>query len=204
MENFDEMSKGFDTDRRIRRAEIIADKIRRHIIADKSKYAIEYGCGTGLIGFKLADDFKSLLFVDSSRGMISQVEQKIKDLGNTNASALCCDLMEHTTKELRADYIFSSLVLHHIIDTEHALSRFYETLSDDGHLLIVDVDEEDGSFHAKYPDFDGHNGFNHDILINLALKAGFKAATAKTFFHDSKIFNGKENPYSLFILDAAK
>ena len=204
MENFDAMAKGFDTDIRITRAKIIADKIRSHITSKHKKSAIEYGCGTGLVGLQLANDFKSLLLIDSSFEMVKQVEQKLDKINNPMISTLCCDLMENIPEKLQADYIFSSLVLHHINDTEDALRRFYSLLSDGGHLLIVDIDEEDGGFHAKYPDFDGHNGFNHSALINLASKVGFVTTTVETFFHDTKIFECKENPYSLFILDAMK
>ena len=204
MENFDAMAKGFDTDKRISRAKIVADEIRSHISSGHKKTAIEYGCGTGLVGLQLVDDFESLLLIDSSIEMINQVEQKLDEINNAAVTALCCDLMEGVPRKLQADYIFSSLVLHHIKDTEDALRCFYNLLSDGGHLLIVDVDEEDGSFHAKYPGFDGHNGFGHSALINLALKVGFVAADVKTFFHDTKVYDGRENPYSLFILDAKK
>ena len=203
MENFDEIAKGFDTDRRINRAKIIADKIKTHIV-EKNKSAIEYGCGTGLVGFQLICDFKSLLFMDSSVEMINQVEQKLQRINNPVASSLCHDIIQNIPKGLRTDYIFSSLVLHHIKDTENILRCFYNVLNNGGHLLIVDVDEEDGSFHANYSDFDGHNGFNHSAIIDLALKVGFRTTTIETFYHDSKVFEEKQNPYSLFILDAVK
>ena len=199
MENFDAMAVGYDTDNRIRRAKIIADKINKHIEAGPKKSALEYGCGTGLVGLYLMDDFESLLFVDSSPEMLNQVRQK-----SPAALTLSADLMENVPKNLKVDCIFSSLVLHHIKNTEYALRRFYDMLNDGGHLLIVDVDEEDGSFHAKYPEFDGHNGFAHSYLNGLALKVGFKTTNIETFYRDIKVFNGNENPYSLFILNAVK
>jgi len=199
MENFNAMAAGYDTDTRIRRAKIIADKIREHIEPATKKFAIEYGCGTGLVGLYLLDCFDTLLFVDSSPEMLEQIKQK-----NPAALTLCADLMENTPPNMKVDYIFSSLVLHHIKDTEYALHCFYDMLNDGGKLLIVDIDEEDGSFHAKYPDFDGHNGFSHSYLSEWALKVGFKTATIETFYHDVKIFKGNESPYSLFILDAVK
>lgn len=199
MERFDAMAGDFDTDKRNHRANIVADKIRKHIEPGANKTAMEYGCGTGLVGLYLVDDFASLLFVDSSPEMLKQVKQK-----NPAALTLCADLLESVPVNFKVDYFFSSLVQHHIKDTEDALRRFYDMLNDGGHLLIVDIDEEDGSFHAKYPDFDGHNGFSHSYLVELARKVGFKAATAETFYRDVKVFEGKESLYSLFILDAKK
>ena len=204
MENFDLMAKDFDTDKRTSRAKVIADEIRKHVSAGE-KSAIEFGCGTGLVGLQLADCFKTLLLIDTSVEMVRQVEQKIQKLSNPAISTLCCDLLKDTSKNLRSDYIFSSLVLHHIIDTEVILRRFHAMLNDGGHLLIVDIDEDiDGCFHAKYSDFDGCDGFSHSLLKALALKAGFSNVNIETFHHDSKVFNGEENPYSLFILDAKK
>ena len=206
MENFDAMAKDFDTDRRIYRAKTISDKIRSYIVGGCKKSAMEYGCGTGLIGLQLTDDFSTLLLMDSSVEMINQVEQKLKKLGNPMISAMCCDLMENVNigEMPKVDYIFSSLVLHHIQDTEAVLRRFYHLLNDGGHLLIVDINAEDGSFHAKYPDFDGHNGFEYEKLIELTQKVGFKNASIETFYQDSKVHKGEESPYSLFILDAVK
>lgn len=199
MKNFDAMAIGYDTEKRVNRAKVIADEIRKHIEPGTKKSALEYGCGTGLVGLYLVDDFDSLLFVDSSPEMLNQVKQK-----RPAALVLCANLMENTPVNLKVDCIFLSLVLHHIKNTEYALRRFYDMLNDGGHLLIVDVDEEDGSFHAKYSDFDGHNGFAHSYLNELVLKVGFKTTNIETFYRDVKVFNGNDNPYSLFILDAEK
>ena len=144
MENFDAMAKGYDTEKRINRAKIIADKIRSHIPAGDKKSAIEYGCGTGLVGLQLANDFKTLQLIDSSPEMIKLVEEKLSNLNNPAVTALCGDLMDDASGTLHADYIFSSLVQHHIMDTENALRRFHNILNDGGRLLIVDIDEDDG------------------------------------------------------------
>jgi len=69
---------------------------------------------------------------------------------------------------------------------------------------MVDINSDDGSFHAKYPDFDGHHGFEQSTLTSLAREVGFKKVDIKTFYHGHKTVNGKTNPYSIFILDAVK
>ena len=71
MENFDLMAKDYDTDKRADRATVIADEIRRHVGAGKGS-AIEFGCGTGLVGLQLADDFAELTLLDSSVEMVRQ------------------------------------------------------------------------------------------------------------------------------------
>jgi len=204
MDIFDSMAKDFDTDVRAKRAKVTADEIRMHIVDGRAKSAIEYGCGTGLVGLQLINDFNTLLFVDSSAEMIKQLERKLDGLNVPSASALCYDFLSDIPPELHADYIFSSMVVHHIKDIESVLSHFYNILRTNGHLLIVDLDKEDGRFHADFPNFDGHNGFEHSFLSKLTAKAGFIKTEIKTYYYDSKIVNGETAPYSLFILDAVK
>ena len=203
MNRFDTMAAGFDTNPRVKRAKAVADELRSHI-SSAGKTAIEYGCGTGLVGLNLSDDFSSLTFIDSSAGMVDELQKKIAGRGASKLHTLCCDLMEELPAGLRTDHIFMSLVLHHISDTKKALGVFHEMLNEGGHLLIVDLDTEDGSFHAEYPDFDGHNGYDQSALAALAKSAGFKSVTSRTFFHDVKNVNGSDIPYSMFILDAKK
>ena len=204
MENFNLMAEGYDTDVRLRRAKIIADKIKSYVADGQKKIAMEYGCGTGLVGLLLENAFKQLLLVDSSSEMIKQVKLKIDKQGNPNIEACCCDLMVGVPEMPKMDYIFSSLVMHHIMDTREFLHRLHSQLNSDGRVLIVDIDKEDGGFHAKYPDFIGHNGYEHPGLIDIASDVGFREATVETFYHDIKMFNGKESPYSLFIFEAVK
>lgn len=205
MENFDYCAKNWDTKNRIERAKAIANEICMHFETNsKKKSAMEFGCGTGLVGVQLIDSFEAITFVDSSAGMIEQVKKKLSELSIRSASALCCDFMTTIPSDLQVDYIFSSLVLHHIIDTKTILTRLHRLLNSGGHLLLVDLDIDDGSFHAKYPDFNGHNGFEQLSLVNLSREVGFSKVNINTFYRDSKVFNGKEHPYSLFILDAVK
>lgn len=204
MENFDLMAKNYDTDSRMERAKVIANKIRLHVTSGKEKSAMEYGCGTGLIGLELASIFKSLLLVDSSYEMILQAEKKINEINIENVSALYRDITVSFEDIPQFDYIFMSLVLHHIKDTKLILTNLNALLNKGGHLLIVDLNKEDGSFHAKYPDFDGHNGFEQTKLIDLLENSGYSNVSSETFYHGSKEFENNLSTYSLFILDAEK
>ena len=203
MNRFDAMAKGFDTDSRKTRAEAVAEALMTRIKVS-GKNAIEFGCGTGLVGLSIAQIFSSLVLIDSSEEMIAEAEKKISKEDAGKISALCCDLMEKVPEGLCADYIFSSLVLHHIIDIQKALEIFRSILNVGGHLLVVDLNPDDGGFHAKYADFDGHNGFEQAALIALAEQVGFKNVQSHTFYADVKIVGKEEMPYSLFILDAER
>ncbi len=203
------MDKYDMTKMRFNRTQKIIEKIREHIVDGKNKAAIDYGCGTGDIGIQLMRDFKNVLMIDSSPEKVNQVKQRLTDLNSPNVEVFCYDIMDDeenwcTPEKLQADYIIISLALHHIKDTETVLKRLYSMLYEGGHLLVVDIDEEDGGFHTQYPDFNGHNGFNHSALVKQVKDAGFSAVLIETFYHDVNVFEEKEYVYSLFILDALK
>lgn len=202
--NFDEVAKSWDTDKRNNRAKIIADKIRSSIAIDENCSAMEFGCGTGLISFHLCDRFKSITLIDSSKGMIDMVISKIDQYQLNNMVAKCIDLSEENSFDVKFDVIYNSMVLHHIKDTAAILKNFYELLNVDGYLCIVDLDEEDGSFHKNYPDFDGHNGFNQKELKSILIKEGFQNIESNTFYFDEKMIEGSKIKYSLFIMMARK
>ena len=67
------------------------------------------------------------------------------------------------------------MTLHHIPDLAPVLAAFARLLAPDGHLCIVDLVAEDGSFHANLDDFAGHDGFGLMGLTTLLVDAGFTA-----------------------------
>ena len=70
----------YDTSERIQIAKVSSAAIRKYLVDAKSKHAIDFGCGTGLVGMNLLNDFNSMLFLDTSPNMINQIKQKIADL----------------------------------------------------------------------------------------------------------------------------
>ena len=136
--------------------------------------------------------------------MINFVEQKLVNSYKDKAQALCLDLSKTFLINLSVDYIFSSLVLHHINDTELILTNLFNLLNKNGKLLIIDVDTDDGNFHAHRTDFEGHNGYEHSYLIDLCKSIGFNDIEIKTFFHSYRIVDDIEKPFSFFIMCATK
>lgn len=200
---FDAMAATFDTQARAERAKAVAAAIRARIGGPGLKTAIEYGCGTGLVGLCLLDLFDELWFVDSSPAMLGKVDEKIASQGVPNARTLCADFARERPG-LSADVIFMSLVLHHIPDTPGILSRMHGALHPGGRLIVVDIDPDGGAFHANHPGYDGHNGFDQSALAAQMRSAGFLAVESRTFFAGDKSAGGRENAYSLFIMDAVK
>ncbi|MCY6959740.1 class I SAM-dependent DNA methyltransferase [Clostridium brassicae] len=202
--SFDNYAKTWDTDERIDRARIISDKIINSIDVNKDCSAMEFGCGTGLVSFNLYKRFKSITLIDTSREMIDILNSKIDKYKANNMISYQSDIFDESLTDRKYDVIYNSMVLHHIQDTKSIIKKFYDLLNEYGYLCIVDLDEEDGSFHKKYSDFDGHNGFNQEKLKNVLIAVGFKDVESNTFFHDKKDIDGKKINYSLFLMKARK
>lgn len=171
---FDERAATWDDDpAHVERARVVAGAIRDAVPLDSSVRLLEYGAGTGLVSQELSDAVGPITVADTSAGMREVMEDKIAAGVITDARVWDLDLAAATlpASEERFDLIVTVMALHHLPQLEPVLSNFATLLSRGGHLAIVDLDEEDGTFHGD--GFDGHHGFDHDALADDLLKAGF-------------------------------
>jgi|LSQX01.3.fsa_nt_gb ubiquinone/menaquinone biosynthesis C-methylase UbiE len=207
---FSTVAGGWDTERRIRRAGIIADEIARSIQINDSYNALEFGCGTGLVSLYLSDRFKYITLVDSSEGMIDVLKRKIRDADISNMTAVLSDICNrsgNSQEQLRAesfDVIYTSMAMHHVKDIIALLDIFYSLLKPGGYLCIIDLDRDDGSFHKLEKEFDGHNGFDQTALKSMLEGSSISCISSRTFYSDRKIIEYEEVPYSLFIMIGTK
>ncbi len=202
--DFSAEASKWDTDKRVKRAKIIAEQIKRAIDIKEHFNALEFGCGTGLISFNLHDKFESITLVDTAKGMIDVLNEKIQDSGINNMKALQRDIDSHNELSGNYDVIYTSMVLHHIKDTETTLKNLHTLLKNNGQLCIVELSKDDGTFHKYEQDFDGHNGFEQAELKDLLEKIGFRKVTYEVFFRDVKVIDCTEFKYSLFLMKAEK
>ncbi|ULO06901.1 class I SAM-dependent methyltransferase [Paenibacillus sp. 19GGS1-52] len=196
-DKFEMIANSYDNSERIHIAKISSDAIREYLVDAKSKSAIDFGCGTGLVGMNLLSEFNSMLFLDTSPNMISQIKQKISDLNTQNAETLCFDFEKENQSDIHADYIFMAQVLLHIDDVELLLSRLYDVLNEGGHLLIVDFDKNEEIVSDRV-----HNGFDQEKLADIMRGIGYTNIKSTTIYTGSKIFMGQDA--SMFILDSHK
>src|SRR5690625_2868266 len=150
---FEQMDKRYGTEERMALAKVIVKKVRHELSKSKSKSLINYRRGTVIIGLELSDLVDFNLLVDSSQQMLEIVKDKIARKGITNSKVLHSDFTKETP-ELKADIIFMSLVLLHIPDINKILQQLFNTLNNDGKLIIIDFDKNDHITHPKV-----HNGF---------------------------------------------
>ena len=196
-DKFDSIANSYDNPERTRIAMVASDAIKEYLGDTRSKSAIDFGCGTGLVGMNLVNEFESLLFMDTSENMLDIVKKKITDVGALNARTLCFDFESSSQPDLRADYIFMAQVLLHIQDYEALLAKLHAVLNDEGHLLIVDFNKNDKVVSELV-----HNGFDQEQLKALMLKIGFKDIRSKTIYSGTKLFMNQDA--SLFIMDGKK
>ncbi|MDD2217205.1 MAG: class I SAM-dependent methyltransferase [Eubacteriales bacterium] len=196
-DKFEMIANIYDTSERIQIAKVVSDAIREYLVDANNKNAVDFGCGTGLVGMNLLNDFKSMLFLDTSQNMINQIKQKISDSNIQNADTLCFDFEKDSLSDLRADYIFMAQALLHIKDVELVLSRLYDVLNVGGNLLIVDFNKNEEIESDMV-----HNGFDQVELTDIMAKIGFRDIQSKTFYSGNKIFMGHDA--SIFILDSQK
>lgn len=132
---------------------------------------MEYGAGTGLLSFELADELGSILLTDSSSGMLDVALAKVSASGVARMAVRALDLTRDPLPVERFDIVYSMMTLHHVPDTRDLLGKLYTLLNDGGYLCIADLDAEDGSFHGL--DVDVHHGFDRDALGAALRDAGF-------------------------------
>jgi len=202
---FNEKAKDWDKDpKKVERAGIFAQEILGFTVDKNLPNAIEFGSGTGLVSFQLRERFKSITLADNSPGMMEVLKEKIRNENITNMKPFLIDSENDLSMLTGFDVIFTLLTLHHIKDIEKLFWAFFASLNRGGYLFIGDLVTEDGSFHGKDTDFDGHKGFDREMLKNrLALK-GFATEADKIFMEMEKENNGILKKYPLFFMAAKK
>jgi 2-polyprenyl-3-methyl-5-hydroxy-6-metoxy-1,4-benzoquinol methylase len=202
---FNEKAKDWDKDpKKTERARIFAGEILDFTGDKNLTNAIEFGSGTGLVSFQLKDRFRSITLADNSTGMMEVLKEKIRNENITNMKPFLIDSENDLGRLTGFDVIFTLLTLHHIKDIDKLLSAFNASLNRGGYVFIGDLVTEDGSFHSNDPDFDGHKGFEREMLKNrLALK-GFITEADKIFMEMEKETNGILKKYPLFFIAGKK
>jgi 2-polyprenyl-3-methyl-5-hydroxy-6-metoxy-1,4-benzoquinol methylase len=204
MTDFDERARDWDSDpKKVERARQAADAIRNTIPLSGAMNALEYGCGTGLLSFALQSDLGEITLADTSQGMLDVLREKIGAAGVTNMHPVRLDLETESFYGKRFHLIYSLMTLHHIHDVRGVISKFNSLLESNGHLLIADLDKEDGSFHTDGTT-DVHRGFDRAELQKWAEEAGFEKVTFSTVYEIRKNVDGEERSFPVFLMSAQK
>jgi ubiquinone/menaquinone biosynthesis C-methylase UbiE len=201
MPTFDERAPGWDTPRRIARAEAAAQAIEAAVVIPPGSRAIEVGAGTGLLGLALRRHFDSLVLADTSEGMLAEALRKIREDGLSGVSTAHFDLASDDPPVGGPfDLVLSLLLLHHVKDTRAALAGMHRLLGPGGQVAAIDLDTEDGSFHGAGAEGVHHLGFDRDRLVELAGDVGFEHIRVG----DGRRIEDGESVYPMFLLTARR
>ena len=199
--SFDASAKTWDQDPvKLARAQAVADGIRSQV--PPQARALDYGCGTGLLGFALRSHCGQIALADSSAGMLAVLDEKIAASSATNMRSTRLDLVTDPLPPDRYELICTLMTAHHIADTDKLLRDLHALLASPGYLCIADLDAEDGSFHG--PEFDGHQGFVRDALKRKAEAAGFRDVSFTTVFQMQKGSGPQQTEFPIFLMVARK
>jgi ubiquinone/menaquinone biosynthesis C-methylase UbiE len=204
MISFDERARDWDSDpAKVERARVVADAIRSAVPLKPDMTALEYGCGTGLLSFALQNEFKSITMVDTSQGMLEVLSEKIQAAGVTNMHPLRLDLTTEPPPDSHYGIIYSLMALHHIANVDRALAQFHEMLDPGGHLVISDLEKEDGSFHGEHV-MGVHHGFDRNELKHKVEVAGFQSVRFASVLEIRRNLDSVEKKFALFLMTAEK
>jgi 2-polyprenyl-3-methyl-5-hydroxy-6-metoxy-1,4-benzoquinol methylase len=200
---FDAKARTWDEDPAKReRARRVAEAIAAKVPGLERMSVLEYGAGTGLLGFALQPHVGRITLADSSREMLAVAEEKIAATGVRNVTAAFLDLTAGPPPSVRYDLVCTLLTLHHVPDTDAILRAFHDLVAPGGVLCVSDLDAEDGSFHGH--GFTGHHGFDRAELAARIERAGFRDVRLSTPAEIEKETAAGRRKFPLFLAIASR
>lgn len=181
---------------RVQGALKIAEAIEKEIDLKDNMEILDFGVGTGLLGFEIAKSVKKVYGVDTSENMIEKLKEK-------NTPALYIETYHQDIikepLERSFDGLVSSMTLHHVENLESFFKTIYKNINSGGFIAIADLESEDGSFHS---DNTGvfHFGFDEQSLIDVVKKTGF----SEVKFKNINTINKPHRDFGIFLLTAKK
>lgn len=176
MENrshFDTAAKIWDTEETIKRNEAFAQAIAKHV-SNHIEKMLDFGCGTGLLTSHFLNVADELIGVETSSGMLEQFSERFKANRNVKSLAINLEIESLPSDVGPFDLIVTAMAFHHLKDPKAVLSIFKKHLNPAGKIFLIDLDEEDGTFH---PDNVGmgvhHFGFSKNTMESWSQDLGF-------------------------------
>ena len=160
-------------------AEAMLEHLRDQLVFDRdATEVLDCGCGTGRLSCLLAPFVRRVTAVDESPGLVAELRRDLAAGRVKNVRAFQADLVD-LPRQLAGrefDLVVAAMVCHHVEPLEKFLLGLKSLLKPDGVLCIIDLQEEDGSFHAADPSVP-HAGFAPADFARLLADCGFFAPT---------------------------
>ncbi len=181
---------------RVNGAKKIAEAIEKRITLTQDMDILDFGVGTGLLGFEIAKKVKQVYGVDTSKTMLKKLEEK--NTPELNIIPFNQDIIkEPLTQSFNG--LISSMTLHHVKDIEAFFETIFKNITKGGFLAIADLESEDGTFHSDNTGVH-HFGFDRDTLRKIVEKSGFKDVNIENINTISK----PDRDFRVFLLTAKR
>lgn len=179
---------------RVNGAKTIADAIKKKIKLNSSMDIMDFGVGTGLLGFEVASLVNKVLGVDISDAMLAKLREK--NTTELNIEPCNIDIVANPI-DAKFNGIISSMTLHHVENLELFFKTIKNNLTKEAFIAIADLETEDGSFHS---DNEGvfHFGFDKDALCQIVSNCGFSDIS----FENINTINKPHRDFKVFLLTA--
>lgn len=135
--------------------------------------------------------------MDISEAMLEQLIAKPELKGKV--TALCQNIMTNPIDE-KFDLIMSAFAMHHVEDTNKLIQSFSSHSKSGSWIALVDVDEEDGSFHGEDNQGVFHCGFDREELKAILKMYSFENIEFITAHH----FTYNDRKFTAFLVTATK
>lgn len=197
--DFDAAAATWDDDPvRRARTEALAEAVRAVVALGPATAVLEYGAGTGLLSHRLAPYVGAITVADAAPGMVDVASARIAESGLGHLNARRLDLTRDPVPPERYDLVVSIMAMHHVTDVPRVLAAFHELLLPGGSVAIADLDHDPHNhFHAH--DFDGHRGFDREVLGGWLADAGFTDVGFSTPHTVTKEVDGVSREFPLFL-----
>ena len=156
-----------------------------------------------MLGYKAVPDTESVVFCDTSDGMLDQVKQKIAYYHTQNATVLNADFTSGELPNKTFDLIMSMLVLHHVPNLGELVANFNKLLNPGGYFCWIDLEPEDGSFHGDTVSV-AHLGFKREDTEALLVNNNFELVYYSDQFYMEKMSGGEDKKFKVFLLVGRK
>jgi ubiquinone/menaquinone biosynthesis C-methylase UbiE len=203
---FDKTAVVWDKDPgRVQMAKTIADAMINALRPDGTERVMDYGTGTGNIALQIAPHVRKIIAVDSAKGMLEVLKEKLRADGNTTIEPREWSIGHNAADLPLFDLIVSSMTLHHVRDTTAAARTFHELLQPGGRVAIADLDSDNGEFHEA-PGIAEHDGIDRNELKQAFKQAGFDSIrfSEAATIHKTSSRTGKPRDFTLFLMTAER
>lgn len=169
MSHFNDQASTWDDEEMVKMVALLAKEAIKTLKLSTPSDIMDFGCGTGLFGLEMFDYAKSLVGIDTSPGMLEIFNKKTASYSHIKSELLDLENEDYSGK---FDLIISSMAFHHLQDPLNMIHKFKEMLNYNGRIAIIDLDQEDGSFHPNNEALGvKHFGFSKKEIMGWATSA---------------------------------